>query len=168
MGFFISVFTCVLPSFEYHFDSLLLTFITGVCFEIPCSIVSCFAETSYLTFIAIQLTGCHMMRDPDVGNLGTDCWQFYILSFFVYMYFTFMQLLRGYFLITFPANILDDILFPLFKLATSFNGVLKWSPGCLIGHLGYTYLHYLRSGGTFSKYALYYILFIIYYKFISI
>ena len=54
------------------FNSLVLTFITGVCSEIPCSIVSSFAETSYLNFIETQLTRCHMMRDPDVGNLGTD------------------------------------------------------------------------------------------------
>ena len=61
-----------LPSFEYHFNSLLLAFFTGVCSEIPYSIVSRFAETSYLNFIEIQLTGCHMMRDLGVGNLGTD------------------------------------------------------------------------------------------------
>ena len=46
----------------YHFNSLLLTFITGFCSGIPCSSVSHFVETSYLTFIAIQLTGCHVMR----------------------------------------------------------------------------------------------------------
>ena len=55
-----------------------------------CSIVSRFVETSYLTFIAIQLTGCHMMRDLGVENLGTDYKQLYIFSFFVYLYFTFM------------------------------------------------------------------------------
>ena len=65
-------FACVLPSFEYHFNSLLLTFITGVCSEIPCSIVSRFAETSYLNFMEIQVTGCHMMQDLGVENLGTD------------------------------------------------------------------------------------------------
>ena len=50
---------CNLPSFEYHFNSLFLTFITGVCSEINCSFVSRFVENSYLTFMAIQLTGCH-------------------------------------------------------------------------------------------------------------
>ena len=69
---FCGSFACVLPSFEYHFNSLLLTFITGVCSEIPCSIVSRFAETSYLNFIGVQLTGCRMMRDLGVGNPGTD------------------------------------------------------------------------------------------------
>ena len=91
-----------MPSFEYHFNPLLLTFITGVCSEIPCSIVSRFAETSYLNFIEIQLTGCHMMQDLDVGNLGTD-------SFFVYLCFTFVWLLHGYFLSTYLANVSDDI-----------------------------------------------------------
>ena len=43
LGFSMSV----LPSFEYYFNSLFLTFITGVCSEIPCSIVSRFAETGY-------------------------------------------------------------------------------------------------------------------------
>ena len=69
--------------------ALLLTFITGVCSEIPCYIVSRFAETSYLSFIEIQLTGCHMMRD-----------QFYIFSFFVYFCFPFVWLLHAYFLST--------------------------------------------------------------------
>ena len=64
-------FACALPSFEYHFNPLLLTFITGVCSEIPCSIVSRFVETSYLNFTETQLTGCHIW-DLGVGNLGTD------------------------------------------------------------------------------------------------
>lgn len=43
-----------------------------------------YVETSYLTFIVIQMTGCHEMRDLRVGNLETDYKQFYIfLSFFV-------------------------------------------------------------------------------------
>ena len=56
----------------YHFNSLLLTFITGFCSGIPHSSISHFVETSYLTFIAIQLTGCHVMRDLGVGILETD------------------------------------------------------------------------------------------------
>ena len=48
------------------------TFITGVCSEDPRSIVSRFAETSYLNSIEIQLTGCCMTQDLGVGNLGTD------------------------------------------------------------------------------------------------
>ena len=35
-------------------------------------------ETSYLTFIEMQLTGCHVMRDLGVENLETDYKQFYI------------------------------------------------------------------------------------------
>ena len=35
-------------------------------------------ESSYLTFIGIQLTDCHVMRDLGVGNLETDYKQFYI------------------------------------------------------------------------------------------
>ena len=35
----------------YHFNLLLLTFITGFCLGIPCSSISHFVETSYLTFI---------------------------------------------------------------------------------------------------------------------
>ena len=71
-GAFHECFACVLQSFEYHFNSLLLTSITGVCFEISCSIVSRFAEASYLNFTAVQLTGCHMMQELCVATLGTD------------------------------------------------------------------------------------------------
>ena len=61
-----------------------MTFITGACSEITCSIVLRFAErknakalakyakAGYLNFIESRLTGCHMMRDLGVGNLGTD------------------------------------------------------------------------------------------------
>ena len=79
IGFFMSV----LPSFEYHFNSILLTFITGVCSEIPCSIVLRFAETSYLNFIEIQLTGCHIMRDLGVGisQQITNSFIFFIFLF---------------------------------------------------------------------------------------
>ena len=80
---------------------------TGVCSEIASPIVSRFAEIGYLIFIANQLTGCRMMRDLGVRNLGRDYQQFYIFSFFVYFYFT--LLLRGYFLSTYLANFLDDI-----------------------------------------------------------
>ena len=59
----------VLHAFCCHLNIIL---ITGVCFEIPCPIVFCFAETGYLNFIAIELTDCHMMQDLGVGNLGTD------------------------------------------------------------------------------------------------
>ena len=55
-----------------HLNSLLLTFINVVCSEIPSSVVLCFAETSYLNFMAIQLTGFHMMHDLGMGNLGTN------------------------------------------------------------------------------------------------
>ena len=48
----------------------LLNFITGVCPEITCSIVLHFVG---MTFIAVQLTGCCMMPDLGVRNLGTYC-----------------------------------------------------------------------------------------------
>ena len=67
LGFFMSV----LHAF-CRLNSLLLTFITEVCSEIPCSVVLCFAKTKYLNFIAIQLTGFHMMQDLGVGILGTN------------------------------------------------------------------------------------------------
>ena len=72
----------VFPSFEYNFNSFLLTFITGVCSEILCSIVSHFAETIYVTFTAIQVTGCHIIQDLGVGNLGKDLTVLYPFFFF--------------------------------------------------------------------------------------
>ena len=57
---------------KYHFNSLLLTFITEVCSEIHCSIVLRFAEPSFMTAIAIQVTRCFMTWDLAVGNLGKD------------------------------------------------------------------------------------------------
>ena len=53
VGLFRESLAWVLPSLGYHFNSLFLTFITGVCPEIPCSIVSHFTEISYLNFINI-------------------------------------------------------------------------------------------------------------------
>ena len=82
-------FPCVLSSFEYHFNSLLLTFITEVCSEIPCSIVSRFAKTSYLHFNEIQPTGCHMMRDPvweSRNRLLTVLYFFFFCLLVVYFY----------------------------------------------------------------------------------
>ena len=70
---FLEYFAGILSSFEYHFNSLLLTLINEVCFEIPCSSVSRYEVTSYLTFIAIQLTGCHEMLDLGVGNFRIYC-----------------------------------------------------------------------------------------------
>ena len=84
-GFFYSFFAGILP-FQYHFNSLLFAdFITQVCCEIPCSSISHFVKTSYLTFRAIQQTGCHVMQDPGVANLGTDYKQFYF-NFLIYFY----------------------------------------------------------------------------------
>ena len=62
----------------HSFLSFLFTFITGFCSGIPWSSVSHFVGTSYLTFIAIQLTGCHVMQHLAVGILETDCKQFYM------------------------------------------------------------------------------------------
>ena len=45
---------------------------------ISCSNISHFIETSYLTFTAIQLTGCYVMRDLGVGILETGYKQFYM------------------------------------------------------------------------------------------
>ena len=68
--------------------ALWLTLTTGVCSEIPCCIASHFGETIHVTFIAIQMTACYNVQDLDVGNLEKDWKQFYIFSFFVYIYFT--------------------------------------------------------------------------------
>ena len=65
----------------YHFSIILSTFIdffAGFWSGIPCSSVSHFVGTSYLTFIGIQLTGCYVMRDLGMGYLGTDYKQCYI------------------------------------------------------------------------------------------
>ena len=65
----------VLHAFCRHFNIILIDFIDfyyQICSEIPCSIISRFAETSCLSFIAIQLTGCYIMRYLGVWNLGTD------------------------------------------------------------------------------------------------
>ena len=81
-------FAGVLSSFKY-FNSLLLTFITGSRFDIPCSNLSCFMETSYLTFITIQLTVCYEIRDRGVKNLETaDTHSFLKKNVFTF-YFTF-------------------------------------------------------------------------------
>ena len=77
LSFFMSVLHGVL-TFYYHFNSLLLTFITGFCSGIPCSSVLHFVETSYLIFIAVQLTGCHVMWHLGAGNSETDDKQSYI------------------------------------------------------------------------------------------
>ena len=66
-------------------NSLLLTFITGFCSEIPCSNISHFLETSYLNFITIQLTGCHVMRDVGVGILETD-YKYFYMSLYMCIY----------------------------------------------------------------------------------
>ena len=70
-----------------------MIFITGFFSAIICSSVSHFVETSYLTFIAIQLTGSHVMRHLCERNLETDYKQFPICVYlcvykcvFMYMY----------------------------------------------------------------------------------
>ena len=73
---------CELIAFRAKFNCLILF----PCFlsfnivhsEIPYSSVSCYVDTSYLTFIAIQLTCCHVIWDLCVWNLVTDCKQFYV------------------------------------------------------------------------------------------
>ena len=80
-GLYFLIFTCIFifrililytTDFNPRINKDIIIIITGVCSEITCSIVSRFTESSYLNFIAIQLTGYHMMRDLGVGNLGTD------------------------------------------------------------------------------------------------
>ena len=69
----------------HSFLSFLFTFITGFCSGIPWSSVSHFVGTIYLTFIAIQLTGCHVMQHLGVGILETDYKQFY-MCLYMYVY----------------------------------------------------------------------------------
>ena len=43
VGLFNGCVACILSSLEYHFDSLLLSLITGICSEIPC-LLSCILQ----------------------------------------------------------------------------------------------------------------------------
>ena len=95
VGFFHGYFAGILLSVEYHFSSLLLSFITELCSEIPWSSVSCFFETSYLRFFAIQPIDFYKMWDLGVGIL----WQIpnsfkvffsFLFFFFFCFYFTCM------------------------------------------------------------------------------
>ena len=109
LGFFMRVLHAFFRHSNIIFNSVLLTFITVVCSEIPCSIVSRFVETSYLNFIEIQLTGCHMMRDLSVGisEQITNSFIFFLFLFTcsLLLYSSF----AGYFFSTCLANFLDDI-----------------------------------------------------------
>ena len=58
-----------------------MTFTTGVSSEIPYSSVFRYLKTSYLSFIAIQLTGCNEIRDLSGENAGTDYQVFSSSSF---------------------------------------------------------------------------------------
>ena len=60
-GLFHGCFAGALPSFEYNFSSLFLTFITRVYSEILYSSVSLFVETSYCDSTA------WLPRDPGSG-----------------------------------------------------------------------------------------------------
>ena len=62
-----------------------------------------------MTFIAIQLTGCHEMLDLGVVKLGTVTKQFYIFYFFCLACTLLVCNPFVGFLSTFLANILDDI-----------------------------------------------------------
>ena len=72
VGLFHECFESVVMSFEYRFYSPLLILLLEPVLRFPALLSRFFAETSYLNLIAIQLTGCHMMQDLGVGNLGTD------------------------------------------------------------------------------------------------
>ena len=74
-------FRCFLSSFDFKFNSLLLTFMSGVCSEIHFSLVSRFGEICYLTLMTIQRTGCHMMQGLGVENL-----EIYICICILYIY----------------------------------------------------------------------------------
>ena len=72
---------CEMLETAYFFNLFqLLVFLLGVLDAFCChsniilfhSIVSRFAETNYLNFIEIQLTGCRIMRDLSVGSLTID------------------------------------------------------------------------------------------------
>ena len=86
--------------------SFWLIFITGVCSKIPCSIVSCL-KTPVL-WIYYKSTD---WLPHDVGyecqesrnRIVTVLYPF----FFCLLFFTFIQLLRGYFFSTFLANVLE-------------------------------------------------------------
>ena len=101
-------FTAVWILVLIHFCGL---FIAGACSEIRYSSTLCFVETTCLTFVAIQLTVCHEMRDLGEGNLGTDSRNsFAVFSLFFYsFYFTWMKLVSWYYLSKFETNFLNDI-----------------------------------------------------------
>ena len=72
--FFVFVFVFLFVKFKafYHLSIILIhfywLFFTGSSSGIHCSSVSHFVETSYLTLIGIQLTGCHMMQEFGCGE----------------------------------------------------------------------------------------------------
>ena len=72
----------------YHVTIILIHFYRHFYLNsgIPCSSVSHFVETSYFTFVGIKLTGCHVMRDLDEGNLETNYEQFTSVYMCVFMF----------------------------------------------------------------------------------
>ena len=107
---FYGSFACVLPPLEYHFNSLLLSFIIGVCSEIPCSFVLLFWGNQLFEFYRRSTD----RLSHDAGSGCGESWNrllavLYLFFFFVYLCFAFVWLLQGYFLRTCLVNYLDDI-----------------------------------------------------------
>ena len=73
-----------------------MTPVSEVCSAIPYSSVSCFVESSYLTFSAIQLNGCHEILDLCAGNGETDYKKFYIFFFLSFFLFLFLFVCLGF------------------------------------------------------------------------
>ena len=75
-----NVFKAFYRHLSYHFNSLLLIFITEFCSEILSSCVSHFVETSCLTFIATQLAGWHIMQDHLKWRISEQLLEFFFSS----------------------------------------------------------------------------------------
>ena len=109
---YLSFFISVLHAFCCHLNIFLTHFYRLYCWSLFWdSLLHCLAFcTNHLFHFYRSLPGLL----PHGGGFACgESWSrlltIYMLSFFVYLYFTFMQLLCGYFLIRFLANFLDDI-----------------------------------------------------------
>ena len=83
LGFIMSV----LHAFQRHLNIILIHFYWCLLLEsvlrFPALFSHVFLETSYMTFIAFELTGCYMMWDLGLKNLRTDYNQSFIFFFVV-------------------------------------------------------------------------------------
>ena len=64
-----------------------MTFLTGVCSGVSWAGVLRFVETSYLTFIAIQLTGGQVMRDLLVRNRESKIYMYIYIYIYICMWY---------------------------------------------------------------------------------